>query len=194
MVSSSDPGVVLVFLDTFTPLSWAIGGAALVAAAIAASAAPASSRCGRRSWASWESPAARLLAAYTGEAKTYFLPGILLNAAWAVALTVSVVVRRPLLGYAAALLDRGYSHWRGHPGLRRAAMLATGIWIALFTLRASVQGWFYAHDDVQLLAPARVGMGLPLFILGVAATLYLLEAEREDEEAEEGEHGAVTAP
>jgi len=35
--------------------------------------------------------------------------GILVNAAWAVACITSIIIGRPLLGYAAAMLDRGYA-------------------------------------------------------------------------------------
>src|SRR5262245_48865739 len=48
---------------------------------------------------------AAAIAAFTGNAKNYFLPGILLNLGYALATVVSILVGRPLLGYAAALLD-----------------------------------------------------------------------------------------
>jgi hypothetical protein len=184
VIDTTSPGVALVIVDVFAPLTWAIVAAVIVAVGIAAL------RLRRRQpvqQAIMGVPGivvCALLAAYTGDAKTYFLPGIILNAVWAVALTISVIVRHPLLGYAAAMLDRGYTGWLANPGLRRAATLATFIWIALFTIRASVQGYLYAHDDVHLLAPVRLAMGLPLFFLAIAATLYLLEAEREEEEEE----------
>lgn len=184
VIDTTSPGLALVVVDVFAPLTWAIVAAVVVAVGIAVL------RLRRRQpvrQAIMGVPGivvCALLAAFTGDAKTYFLPGILLNAAWAVALTISLGLRRPLLGYAAALLDRGYANWLDYAGLRRAASLATAIWVALFTLRACVQGYFYVHDDVHLLAPVRLAMGLPLFAVAVAATLYLLEAEREEEEEE----------
>jgi hypothetical protein len=184
VIDTTSPGIALVMVDVFAPLTWAIVAAVIVAIGIAVL------RLRRRQpvqQAIMGVPGivvCALLAAFTGDAKTYFLPGILLNATWALVLTISVIVRRPLLGYAAALLDRGYTGWLNHPGLRRAATIATCVWIALFTIRASVQGYLYAHDDVNLLAPVRLGMGLPLFFLAIAGTLYLLEAEREEEEEE----------
>jgi hypothetical protein len=127
---------------------------------------------------------AAALAAVTGDAKTYFLPGILVNAAWAVAAVTSIIVGRPLLGYAAALLDRGYAHWQSDSGLRRAAALATAVWAVVFTSRACVQGYLYLHNDVHWLAPVKLGMGLPLWGLAVAATLFLLEGRRLDPAAD----------
>jgi hypothetical protein len=127
---------------------------------------------------------AAALAAITGDAKTYFLPGILLNAAWAAVTITSIVVGRPLLGYVIAVLDRGYAHWREDADLRRAATIATAMWATVFALRASVQGYLYAHGHVHWLAPARLGLGLPLWFLAVAGTLFVLEGRRRDADAE----------
>jgi hypothetical protein len=52
------------------------------------------------------------------------------------------------------------------------------MWAAVFTLRACVQGYLYVHDDVGWLAPVRLGMGLPLWALAVAGTLFVLEGQR----------------
>lgn len=190
VIDTMSPGFALVLVDIFAPLKWAIVASVGVAVGIAVL------RLRRREpvqQAIMGVPGivvCALLAARTGEAKTFFLPGILINATWAIVLTISVIVRRPLLGYAAALLDRGYTGWMDNPGLRRAATFATFIWIALFSVKASVQGYLYVNDEVSLLAPARLAMGLPLLILAIAGTLYLLEAEREEEE----EEGVLPAP
>lgn len=184
VIDTTSPGVALVLVDVLAPLTWAIVAAVAVAVGIAILRVRRRQPIQQAIMGVPGIVVCALLAAYTGDAKTYFLPGIILNALWALALTISVIVRHPLLGYAAALLDRGYTGWLDFPGLRRAATYATFIWIALFTIRASVQGYLYAHDEVHLLAPVRLAMGLPLFFLAIAATLYLLEAEREEEEEE----------
>jgi hypothetical protein len=184
VIDTTSPGLGLVLVDIFAPLTWAIAAAVAVAVGIAVLRLRRKQPVQQAIMGVPGIVVCALLAAFTGDAKTYFLPGILLNVAWAFALTVSLVVRRPLLGYAAALLDRGYANWLDYPGLRRAAGFATVIWIVLFTIRSSVQGYLYVHDDVHLLAPVRLAMGLPLFAVAVAATLYLLEAEREEEEDE----------
>ncbi|MDQ1686220.1 MAG: hypothetical protein QOC82_2957, partial [Frankiaceae bacterium] len=134
---------------------------------------------------------AAALAAFTGQAKHYFLPGILLNVGYGVLAFVTIAVRRPLLGYVAALIDRGYAHWREEPGLRRAAMWATALWGTVFVLRAAVQGYLYVHNRVHWLAPVKLGMGLPLTAIALAGTLLLLEGRRiepqmETQTAEEG--------
>ena len=178
VIDATTPGIVLVIVDAFTSLGWAIG-AALIAAAVIAVLRLLRREPLRQAGAGVLGLAgAAALAAYTGSAKTYFLPGILINAGWAVASITSILIGRPLLGYAAAMLDRGYAHWKGEPGLRRAATLATGVWALVFTSRACVQGYLYVHNDVHWLAPVKLGMGLPLWFVALAVTLLLLEGRK----------------
>jgi hypothetical protein len=180
VIDATVPGVALVVVDAFTSLTRAIGAAILAAAVIALIRLIRREPLRQAGAGVLGLAGAAALAAYTGTAKTYFLPGILVNAGWALATITSIVVGRPLLGYAAALLDRGYAHWQGDAGLRRAATLATGVWAVVFTSRACVQGYLYVHNDVHWLAPVKLGMGLPLWALALAATLFLLEGLRLD--------------
>ena len=178
IVDLSTPGVTLVIVDTFAPLAWAIV-AALGAAAVVAILRRLRGQTLRQAGLGLLGLAgAAALAAITGDAKTYFLPGILANAGYAVLTIVSMLIGRPLLGYIIALVDRGYAHWREEPGLRRAAMIATAMWAAVFTVRACVQGYLYTHGHVHWLAPARLGLGLPLWFLALFGTLFVLEGRR----------------
>jgi Protein of unknown function (DUF3159) len=186
VIDATTPGIVLVIVDAITSLAWAIG-AALIAAAVIACLRLLRHEPLRQAGAGVLGLAGAVaLAAYTGSAKTYFLPGILVNAAWAVASISSILVGRPLLGYAAAMLDRGYAHWKSEPGLRRAAALATGVWSLVFTSRACVQGYLYLHNDVHWLAPVKLGMGLPLWGVALALTLLLLEGRKLEPQQTDG--------
>jgi hypothetical protein len=169
VIDMSAAGVTLVIVDTFAPLAWAI------VAAVGAAAVVTLIR-----WLRHEPLRQAASAAITGNAKTYFLPGILLNAGYAVVTASSIAIGRPLLGYIIAFLDRGYSHWQEDGGLRRAATIATAMWAAVFAVRACVQGYLYAHGNVHWLAPARLGLGLPLWFLAVAGTLFVLEGRRRE--------------
>lgn len=182
VIDAATPGVVLVIVNAVTELRWGIV-AALGAAAVIAVLRLVRRQTLRQAGAGVIGlAAAAALAAVTGDAKTYFLPGILTNAVWAVAAIGSIVVGRPLLGYAAALLDRGYAHWREDAALKRAAVLATALWAVVFASRAGVQGYLYVHDEVHWLAPVKLGMGLPLWGLAVMVTLLLLEGRRVEPE------------
>ena len=194
VIDASVPGVTLVIVDTFASLMWAIVAALATAVLLAVLRAVRREPLRQAAMGLLGLVGAAALARYTGQTKNYFLPGILLNAAYAVLAAVSIVVRRPVLGYVAAMLDRGYGHWQEHPPLRRAAAIATGMWAAVFTLRAIVQGFLYIHGHVHWLAPVRLGMGLPLWALAVAGTLFVLEGHHRPPETDQLTPGSGEAP
>lgn len=124
------------------------------------------------------------LARSTGDAKDFFLPGILLSAAYGVAFLVSIVIRRPLMGFVAALLDPRYAHWRSHPPLLRAATRATCVWVAFYAIKFFVIGGIYLADRADLLPITRVALGLPMYAATVALTVWLLKPHRQADEPE----------
>lgn len=178
VIDATTPGIALVIVNAFAPLGWAIVAALCAAAVITVLRLLRGEPLRQAGLGLLGLGGAAALAAVTGDAKTYFLPGILLNAAYAVAALVSIVVGRPLLGFAAALWDRGYAHWRHDAALKRATMWATGLWALVFAARASVQGYLYVHNKVHWLAPVKLGMGLPLWGLAIAGSLLLLQGHR----------------
>jgi hypothetical protein len=191
IIDASIPGVLLVIVNAFAPLSWAIVAACVSAAVLAVIRLARGEPLRQAVMGLGGIAVAAALAAFSGQAKRYFLPGILLNAGYAALTFGSIAVRRPLLGYVTALIDRGYAHWREEPGLRRAAMWATALWGAVFTVRAVVQGYLYLHNRVHWLAPVKLGMGLPLTAVALAGTLLLLEGRRV-EPAEAGAEEGTT--
>jgi hypothetical protein len=178
VIDASIPGLLLVIVDTFAPLRWAIVAALVAAAAVALVRRLRGEPMRQAAMGLGGLAGAAALAAFTGSAKTYFLPGILANAGYAVLAILSIAAGRPLLGYVAAVIDRGYAHWKDHAPLRRAATIATAMWAAVFSLRAVVQGYLYVHDQVDWLAPVRLALGLPLWALALAGTLFVLEGQR----------------
>jgi hypothetical protein len=117
------------------------------------------------------------LAARSGEARDFFLPGILVNVAYGAVFLLSAVVARPLVGYVYAAVD-GLVGWREDRRLRRAFSVASVGWALVFGARAAVQGTLYAMDRPGLLAAARLLMGWPLTILAVAATVAWVKRAR----------------
>jgi Protein of unknown function (DUF3159) len=116
---------------------------------------------------------AALVASRTHSAKGFFLPGILYQAALAVAAAVSLVIRRPLIGFVMAAIDPRYAHWRSSPKLLRAMSLGTLIWGSVFLFRAVVQGLLYLADRPGWLAAVQLAQGWPLFAAALAATYAL---------------------
>ncbi len=111
------------------------------------------------------------LAAATGEAKDMFLPGIYVDALYAVVLIASVVVRRPAIGYVYGFLfDRSHS-WRGHPRLRAVLTLASIGWAAIYAARYSTTALLYRADEPELLAVTKLVLGWPVTAVGAIATI-----------------------
>lgn len=95
---------------------------------------------------------AAFIAARTGRAEGFFLPGIVMNFVYATALVVSVAIRRPLIGIAAAALEGRESTWREDPRVRRVYARATVAWAVYFVVRAGIAIALYdAGSPVGLL-------------------------------------------
>src|SRR5947209_8699446 len=84
VVDAATPGIVLVLVDAFAPLGWAIVAALAAAAVIAVLRRVRGQTLRQAGFGVLGLAGAAALAAVTGNAKTYFLPGILLNALYAV--------------------------------------------------------------------------------------------------------------
>ena len=111
-----------------------------------------------------------LIAYLMGQSKGYFLLGIWMSLLWAVVFSVSVLFRRPLVGYVwswASGVDRG---WRDVPRAVRAFDIATLGWVLVFGARFVVQRLLYDADKTGWLGVARLGMGWPLTAIAALAT------------------------
>lgn len=184
VVDASVPGIVLVSVDVATELRWAIAAAVAAAAVLAVVRILRGEPLRQAAYGVVGMAAAALLAAKTGNAKTFFLPGIIVNVVYAALTLASVLARRPVLGYVAAMLDRRYAHWRTDERLRRAALYATLVWFAVFGSRALVQGWLYVTDHETWLATMKLAMGWPLWGVALATTLLLLEEPELEQQTE----------
>src|SRR4051794_38124848 len=96
IVDASLPGFVLVVVNVAVSLTWAIVAAVGTAVVIGGLRIARKEPLRQAVSGVFGIAFAALLAAYTGQAKNFFLPGIIINAAYAVALLVSVAVRRPV--------------------------------------------------------------------------------------------------
>ena len=120
-----------------------------------------------------------LIAYLVGESKGYFLYGIWMSLVWAVVFLVSVLIRRPLVGYIWSWVN---GHDRGWRGVRRAVLvfdIATITWVLVFAARFVVQRHLYDLDETGWLGVARIAMGWPLTALAALATyLAIRSAQR----------------
>jgi hypothetical protein len=114
----------------------------------------------------------------SGEARGFFLPGIYVDAAYAVVLAGSVVVGRPLIGLLWGLVFRSGGGWRGDPRLRRRFAVATLGWSLVYATRAVAQVAFYVDDSPGFLAVTKLVLGWPLTALAVVLTLAYVRRVR----------------
>lgn len=110
----------------------------------------------------------------TGEAQDYYLWGLVTNAAFALGVLVSILVRLPAVGLVVGALRQSGTSWRADPALLRRYTQATWIWFALFAVRLAVQVPLYLQAEVAWLGTARLVMGLPLWALTLWATWVLV--------------------
>ena len=117
---------------------------------------------------------AAFIAARSGRAEDFFLPGLLLNAAYAAAFVVSILARRPLVGLIVGQLDGSGRGWHVDSSRLGAFTRASWMWAGLFLVRLAVQVPLYLSGAVVALGIARTAMGLPLFALGIWLTWLMV--------------------
>jgi hypothetical protein len=117
-----------------------------------------------------------LIAYIVGQSKGYFLLGIWMSLLWAVVFTVSVLIRRPIVGY---IWSWASGHDRGWRGVLRAVYafdIATLGWVLVFGARFVVQRLLYDANQTGWLGVARIGMGWPLTAMAALLTYAAIKA------------------
>ncbi len=114
------------------------------------------------------------VASRTGQAEDFFLPGLLINAAYFLGCLLSILVGWPALGVFLGAMTGSWSSWRSDPRLRRVYGAATWVWVGVFGLRLLVQLPLYWAGQAAALGVAKIVMGWPLFLLGAWITFLIL--------------------
>lgn len=115
-----------------------------------------------------------IAAIMTGNPNDNFLPGIIVNAVFLVAIAVSLLLRWPLVGFVLGALTSRLTEWHEDAHERRAAFAATLIWGALFAARLLVELPLYFAGLTEALALAKLLMGVPLYAAALWLTWLLL--------------------
>jgi Protein of unknown function (DUF3159) len=111
-----------------------------------------------------------------GATKGYFLLGIWMSLAWAAVFGLSILIRRPVVGYIWSWVN---GHGYGWRSVRRAVLafdVATLTWVLVFAARFSVQHYLYDADETGWLAAARIAMGWPLTAVAALVTYLAIKA------------------
>jgi hypothetical protein len=117
-----------------------------------------------------------LIAYIVGESKGYFLLGIWTSLLWAVVFALSVLIRRPAVGYIWGWVNSHDRDWRR---VRRAVLVfdvATIFWVLVFTSRFVVQQHLYDADQTGWLGVARIAMGWPLTAVAALVTYVAIRS------------------
>lgn len=122
---------------------------------------------------------AAFIAYRTGEARGFYLPGLIYSAVFALAFLVSVIVRRPLAGVVWHGINGDGQSWRKDPRLLRAYTYASLLWTLVFVARLVVQGLLYQADEATWLGIARLAMGYPLIGIALLGTIWAVSRARQ---------------
>lgn len=128
----------------------------------------------------------------TGEARDFYLPGLLINAGYASVYALSTIALPsfrvpftrfrtspgawPVIGVLIGPLTGEWFAWRHDPRRMQAYRRVTWMWAVMFVVRLAVQLPLYAAGMIGALGAARLAMGVPLFGLTAYLSWLVLRA------------------
>jgi hypothetical protein len=139
----------------------------------------------------------------SGNAKNFYLPGMLYTLGLAIAYVLSAVFRYPLIGVLLGPMLKENLSWRTrNPGRFRAYTKSTWAWGLILLAKSAILFPLYWWGDVTQLGWVKVALGIPPFLLCVYLTWIFLAkapppidviAEMEAEEQAERERERAKA-
>jgi len=119
-------------------------------------------------------------------ALAYFLPGILYNAAYAVLISFSILVRWPVVGFMVGSVSGDATAWHGDRQVVRLCGNLSWMLVAPCVLRVAVELPLYlagksagdASAMIAALGVAKIGLGWPLQVAALAGMVWLLARNR----------------
>ncbi|HEY5822179.1 MAG TPA: DUF3159 domain-containing protein, partial [Propionibacteriaceae bacterium] len=117
---------------------------------------------------------AALVATRTGRAEDIFLPGILYNGGLAVLSLLTIVIRRPLVGFIIGAAINDPTGWIKDKGLVKMSMKLTAVLAVPYVLRFVIQLPLFLAGAVIPLAVAKVALGWPLLLAALFVIGLLL--------------------
>lgn len=114
----------------------------------------------------------------SGKAEDVFLPGIIYNAGYAAVMSLSVLVRWPLVGLMIGTVTGDLSGWRSSPSVVRLCSRLTWLLVLPCVVRVAVEYPLYLAGAVGWLGVAKIALGWPLQVAGLAAMVFVLARGR----------------
>jgi Protein of unknown function (DUF3159) len=119
-----------------------------------------------------------LVATRTGRAQDVFLPGILYNGALAVLSVLTVVIRKPLVGFIIGAAVGDPTGWTRDRGLVKLTSKLTLVLAVPYVTRFVIQLPLFLAGQVVLLGVAKVVLGWPMLIAALTVIGVMLSKGR----------------
>jgi hypothetical protein len=103
----------------------------------------------------------------TGNAKDFYVPGLLTNLGYGALYLLTVVIRWPLFGVLYGVITQTGTAWRRDPAMLKGLSRATMVFVALFAIRLIVEVPLYLANSLNALGIAKIGLGLPFYALAL---------------------------
>lgn len=114
---------------------------------------------------------------FVGNAKSYFLPKILVNGVSIIILLVTIILKKPFIAYVSHI-SRGWPlKWFWRKDVRPAYTEVSFGWIIIFTIRLVILLSLYNNGEVSQLVWVNFILGTPTTVLGLILT-YLYGSAR----------------
>jgi hypothetical protein len=121
---------------------------------------------------------AAVFAARSGKAEDVYLPGIIYNAAYAVVMITSILVRWPVVGLIIGSVTGDLTSWREDPALVKLCSRLTWVLAAPCVIRVAVQWPLYLSGHVTWLGATKLALGWPLQVAALSVMAWLLARGR----------------
>jgi len=113
----------------------------------------------------------------SGSARDFYLPGIILGCLYGVAMLISVLIKRPVIGWVWSLLAaRGSTEWRSKPAMVKLFSRLTVLWAVVYIAKTVIQGWLFtltgADDPATGLGIAALLLRYPPYALLLGLTVW----------------------
>lgn len=113
----------------------------------------------------------------TGKAEDFYLPGILVNAAYAIVVGLTIAFKHPFFGYVIGALMQDLTGWRKDPAKVKLYTSITWWWVGSYVLRLVVLLPLYFAQNVEALGTAKLITGWPLNIAVMWVTYRAVKAQ-----------------
>lgn len=121
------------------------------------------------------------------QALAYFLPGILYNAAYAAGISLSILVRWPIMGFMVGSVAGDPTAWRRDPQIVKLCGHLSWLLVLPCVVRVAVQAPLYLAGRSEAMDPgaavaalglSKILMGWPLQLAALAGMVWLLARNR----------------